>query len=69
MVRLETVQNTYLSISGIEVWSGTVTTTTTTSTSEEVTSYVSLIGEKPHGCYKDQGKRDLPERLRTEVPR
>jgi len=59
-----------LSISGIEVYTATVTETTTHHVTEETsTGYRTLIGEQPDGCYKDAGKRDLPTRLRTDEPR
>lgn len=68
-IRLETTQNTYLSIAGIEVWTASVTTTTTTTHVTEGSGYKSLVGEQPQGCYKDAGKRDLENDLRTDVPR
>jgi len=62
LIRLETTQNTYLSISGIEVWSSA--DIPKPEPEPEVPGYKSLIGEKPHGCYKDSGKRDLPKLLK-----
>lgn len=43
--------------------------TTTTTTVTEESTYTSLIGEQPEGCYKDAGRRDLEKNLKTDEPR
>jgi len=60
-----------MTIAGIEVYTASVTTTTTTTGggTSGGGGYVSIIGEQPHGCYKDAGKRDLENRLKTAEPK